>query len=213
MADTLANSRAEPQRGLAAYQRVRRYVLGALLFGLAAGLLFVDSLQPRMMHTRIELWGMMFILAGIVGRLWSTLYIGGRKSSQIVDVGPYSITRNPLYFFSAVAAAGVGMQVGSWGLGLIFAVLCWIAFTVVIRREEGFLTGLFGIKYQNYLKRVPRFMPNPLLYKDREEVTFQPARLKQTLVDGLFFFLAVPIFELIEKSQDTGVIPVLLSLP
>lgn len=188
-------------------------VIGGLLLLLIALLLFVDTSQPEIEHEEIEMWGMMLMLIGIFGRLWCTLYIGGHKSAQIIDTGPYSIMRNPLYFFSAIAAAGVGMQVGSWTLGLLFAVLCWAAFMIVIRREERFLADVFGATYQSYMQRVPRFFPNPMLYKDQEEVVFRPDRLKQTLFDGLFFFAAVPIFELIEKGQQSGIIPVLLHLP
>lgn len=209
---TASQSSAEPP-SLGRYQHWRRLIIGGLLVLLVAMLLFVKSNQSEIVHEKIELWGMMLMLVGIGGRLWSTLYIGGRKSTQIIDIGPYSVTRNPLYLFSAIAAAGVGMQVGSWSLGIVFAVLCWAAFMVVILREEGYLSELFGAQYLDYLARVPRFFPNPALYRDRTEITFQPARLKQTLVDGLFFFAAVPIFELIERGQEAGVIPAMLSLP
>ena len=202
-----------PEPGLAGFQRMRRLVIAALLFLLGACLLFVKSSQPELIHEQIELWGMMLMLVGIGGRLWSTLYIGGRKSSEVVDIGPYSITRNPLYFFSAIAAAGVGAQVGSWMLGIVFAVLCWAAFSVVIRREEAFLRRALGQPYLDYMARVPRFVPNLLLYRDRQEVTFRPKLLSQTLVDGAAFFIAVPVFELIEKGQAAGLIPAVLSLP
>ncbi len=146
------------------------------------------------------------------GRMWSTLYIGGRKSAEIVDTGPYSIMRNPLYFFSAVAAAGAGAQVGSYTLTAGFAILCWLAFTIVIRREEAYLSLKMGAAYQNYLSRVPRFFPNPLLYRDQQEVTFRPKLFRQTLKDGLIFFVAIPVFEFIEIGQKSGVVPVALHL-
>jgi protein-S-isoprenylcysteine O-methyltransferase Ste14 len=34
---------------------------------------------------------------GATLRLWSTLYIGGRKRVVLVSDGPYSLCRNPLY--------------------------------------------------------------------------------------------------------------------
>jgi len=213
MAYIHAATSSDPQTDLARYQRLRRFVLGGLILIIGFGLLSVDSSQTELVHEKIELWGMMAMLIGIGGRLWSTLYIGGRKASQIVDIGPYSVTRNPLYLFSAIASAGIGMQVGSWLLGLMFFVLCWAAFSIVTLREEKFLSQQFGAPYQDYLNRVPRFFPNPMIYRDVEEAVFQPSRLRQTLLDGLFFFAAVPAFELIERAQQSGLLPVLASLP
>lgn len=133
----------------------------------AIPLIFGRSNHGELEHEQIEAVGRMLILMGIGGRLWSTLYIGGRKSAEIVDTGPYSIMRNPLYFFSTVAIMGVGAQAGSYMLALFFAVLCWAAFSLVIRREEAFLAERMGPAYRDYVARVPRFFPNPRLWKDR----------------------------------------------
>ncbi len=148
-------------QALSAYQKLRRIVIGTLLVVLVVLLLFVQSifLPETAMHEGIEMAGIVLIFLGIVGRLWSTLYIGGKKSAMVVTSGPYSITRNPLYLFSAIAAAGVGAQVGSLTTMVAFFVLCAIAFHFVILREEKFLSATFGEPYDAYCKRVPRFFP------------------------------------------------------
>lgn len=194
------------------YQRLRRIVLAAIISIIGLFLVFGASVQSDDVHEHIEWIGQMLILTGIGGRMWSTLYIGGRKSSEVVQTGPYSMTRNPLYFFSAIAAAGVGGQMGSFALMAAFGVLCWFAFSIVIRREEEFLSAKLGKPYLDYLARVPRFIPNPAIYRDEELVTFRPALLSRTLKDGLAFFVSVPLFELIETLQDKGTIPVLFHL-
>jgi protein-S-isoprenylcysteine O-methyltransferase Ste14 len=199
-------------RSMAAYQAMRRLVLGALIAVIGFVLLFGVSLQPEPVHERIESYGVMLILIGIVGRLWSILYIGGRKSAEVVSAGPYSVMRNPLYFFSTVAAAGVGAQVGSWVTTVGFAVLCAAAFHIVIRREERHLAALLGSSYAAYVARVPRFFPNPWLYRDLDEVTFSPRILNRTLLDGLVFFVSIPFFELIEQGHEAGLIPALFGL-
>lgn len=200
-------------KALSDYQRTRRIMLALLLGIVGVGLIFIASSQNEEWHDYIELVGMMLILIGIGGRMWSTLYIGGHKAASVVDTGPYSIMRNPLYFFSTIAAGGVGLQAGSIWLGVIFALACWAAFAVVTRREESWLAANLGQAYVDYMKRVPRFFPNPLLFKDQTEVTFQPRLLNRTWVDGLAFFASVPIFELIEHAQEAGIFPVLLYLP
>ena len=199
-------------KGLAAYQNMRRLVIALLMFVLVLVLVFVGSAQSDPTHELIEAYGIMLIMGGIFGRLWSILYIGGRKSAEVVSVGPYSVTRNPLYLFSSVAAVGAGAQTGSLWVALAFGVLCALAFHVVIRREEGYLAGKLGAAYRDYLARVPRFLPNPFIYRDLDIVSFEPRIFKRTLIDGLVFFVSIPFFEALEWGQQSGSIPVLLSL-
>lgn len=197
---------------LTRYQYVRRLVLGAIIVVAFVALLFVGSSGSQERHDLVEAVGLGFIVVGIVGRMWCTLYIGSRKSSEIVDTGPYSVTRNPLYVFSSIAAAGVGAQTGSVVLSLLFMLGCVGAFLVVIRREERYLAEHFGATYRSYLERVPRFVPRPSLYRDEGTLTISTSRLYTTFGDGLVFFIAKPAFEFVEYLQATGAIPVLLHL-
>ena len=197
------------------YQALRRQVLAILIVLLLAALLFGQSTfaPETVVHETIEMVGILLIFLGIVGRLWSTLYIGGRKSSEIVDGGPYSITRNPLYVFSALAAAGVGAQMGSFLATVGFGLMCALAFHVVILREEKYLRELHGAPYEAYMARVPRFVPDLSLYREGDAGGFKPKLLLTTLLDGLVFLVAMPFFESIDALQISGVLPVLFRLP
>ena len=201
--------------GLGNYQQMRRLVLAVLIVVMFAALLFGQSTFPpeTPVHESIEMFGVLLIFLGIVGRLWATLYIGGRKSSEVVSGGPYSITRNPLYVFSTVAAAGVGAQIGSFSGVILFAALCAGAFHIVILREEKFLKEALGAPYQAYLARVPRFFPNLSLYQEGDTGSFKPRMLLTTLLDGLVFLVALPAFELIDGAQQSGMLPVWFTLP
>lgn len=206
----------DPNNDLAAlhrFQRIRRITLAVVLAVVVASLCLVQASWDQATHDLIESIGLGFIVVGIVGRMWCTLYIGGRKSSEIVTAGPYSVCRNPLYFFSSIAAAGVGAQTGSIVLSILFFAGCAIAFLIVIAREEKFLSNQFGAPYQAYLATVPKFWPNPLLFRDEKELRVLPERIYTTLADGAVFFVAKPLMELVEYLQNTGVIPVLLHLP
>ena len=201
------------KKKLAQMQRTRRLVLAIIILSVLAGLAFIASAWPHdEMHEAIEAVGIGLIAAGILGRLWCTLYIGGRKASELVDLGPYSISRNPLYVFSSIAAAGVGAQTGSIIVALVFLVGCALAFHVVILKEEAYLREALGPEYMAYLERVPRFFPAFGLYKDAPELTVLPRRLYVTFTDGLVFFLALPFFEFMEYLQETGTLPILLRL-
>lgn len=197
---------------LGRFQHHRRLLLAALITTLGAILIVGASLQREVTHDRIEAYGVILIMLGIGGRLWSILYVGGKKSAELVRTGPYSITRNPLYLFSCLAAAGAGAQMGSYVSTFGFGIICAICFYFVILREEAFLRSRLGDSYSRYLAEVPRLIPNPLLYKDQQEVTFRPRILRQTLIDGLVFFVSIPLFELIEEGQESGLIPVFFHL-
>jgi protein-S-isoprenylcysteine O-methyltransferase Ste14 len=164
-------------------------------------------------HELVEWIGVVFIVICILGRTWSSLYIGGRKIEELVQTGPYSVMRNPLYFFSCIGAVGVGMQVGTVTLGLLTGLLAYVVFYVVVQREEELLTERYGAVFEAYKARVPRFFPNPWLWQDEPTLTIRPPRVLTTFGDALVFLLAVPIAEVFEYFQDTGAIPVLLRLP
>ncbi|RWM36200.1 isoprenylcysteine carboxylmethyltransferase family protein [Mesorhizobium sp.] len=215
MVDDVKFANDDPPAGLGGYQQMRRLVLAVLIVVLFAALLFGQSTFPpdTLMHESIEMFGVLLIFLGVVGRLWATLYIGGRKSSEVVTGGPYSITRNPLYVFSTVAAAGVGAQIGSFSGIVLFALLCAGAFHIVILREEKFLKEALGAPYQAYLAKVPRFFPKLSLYDEGDTGSFKPRLLLNTLLDGLVFLVALPAFELIDSAQQSGMLPVLFRLP
>jgi protein-S-isoprenylcysteine O-methyltransferase Ste14 len=211
----LKQQAADGKPALGNYQRTRRRVLAVLVASLFALLLVGQSMFPpeSIVHETIEMAGILLIFLGIVGRLWSTLYIGGRKSEEVVMGGPYSITRNPLYVFSTLAAAGVGAQMGSLTAMIGFALLCAAAFHIVILREERFLSELMGSPYRAYLTRVPRFIPDLSLYNEGDTGSFRPRLLLTTLLDGLVFLVAMPVFELIDGAQLAGTLPVLFKVP
>jgi len=202
----------ETAKAMAAFQSSRRYVLAFLIGIICLLLVFGGSSQTEMMHELIEAYGLALILIGVGGRLWSILYIGGRKSAELVSSGPYSVTRNPLYFFSTVAAMGVGAQTGSLVISGLSGLFCAFAFHLVALREERYLKATLGAPYLAYAKKVPRFLPNSWLYTDRESVTFRPQIFNRTLVDGLAFLSSIPFFELVEKGQEMGMIPMLFQV-
>src|SRR5690606_40050349 len=66
------------------------------------------------------------IVVCVIGRTWSSIYIAGHKVQTLVMDGPYSISRNPLYVFSIIGAAGAGAQLGSIVLALAAGFVAWI---------------------------------------------------------------------------------------
>ncbi|WP_336072288.1 isoprenylcysteine carboxylmethyltransferase family protein [Nitratireductor rhodophyticola] len=164
-------------------------------------------------HLGVEVLGWTLIGFCIVGRTWCSLYIGGRKNETLVRHGPYSVVRNPLYLFSTIGATGIGLASGSIVVGLAVGTIVAIVHNAVIRREERFLSGKLGEKYERYLAGVPRWIPKIALWRDADLVTVRPTRVAITFLDAAWFAVAIPVFEVLDRLQDVGFIPVIALLP
>ena len=84
---------------------------------------------------------------------------------------------------------------------------------MVTLREEKLLAQLHGPAYADLTVRIPRFIPDPRLWRDVPTLTIIPPRVVATFADAVVFLLAVPVAETIEWLQEIGVLPVLLVLP
>jgi protein-S-isoprenylcysteine O-methyltransferase Ste14 len=196
-------------------QKIRKLTL---LVAIILGVAIVSVTASRFpnggrIHETIEWAGVVLIVACIVGRTWSSLYISGRKNTELVTIGPYSISRNPLYFFSVLGAAGMGAQIGSVVVAAVCGVIAWIIFHIVILQEERLLQRSYGKRYRDYMAKVPRFLPRPWRWRDTQTLTIRTPGVIMTFLDALLFLLAVPLAELFESLQASGAIPVLMVLP
>lgn len=196
-------------------QRIRKLAVLVALVGLMVASTVTQSIDgiDGDWHERVESIGLVAIVVSIVGRAWCSLYIGGRKKSEIVDRGPYSVTRNPLYVFSYIGAFGIGAQSGSASVGAAFVLAAMVVFYMTVKREEAFLEREFGAVYAVYKARTPRFWPRFSLWRDEEQLTIRPALFVTTILDGLVFLLAIPVFELIDIGQASGWLEVVARLP
>lgn len=204
-----------PTMDLAVVQKIRKAAVLVALVGLVGLAVVTQSVGgvDGEWHEHVELAGFVAMIVSIVGRAWCSLYIGGRKKSEIVDRGPYSITRNPLYVFSYLGAFGIGAQSGSVTIGLGFVVAAMAVFYLTVQREEAFLEREFGAVYTAYKARTPRFWPRLSLWRDEEQLTIRPALFVTTILDGLVFLLAIPVFELIDAGQAAHWLRVVFHLP
>jgi protein-S-isoprenylcysteine O-methyltransferase Ste14 len=201
---------------LADVQARRRRVLAVSGSITVLSLLFIDTIwraKSPAFYENIELVGIYFIFIGIVGRTWCTLYIGGRKKETIVQNGPYSIVRNPLYVFSLFGAAGIGAQSGSLAITAFVTLAVASIFYSLVKKEERFLHETFGAAYQRYALATPRFIPDFRLWRDVDELEVKPALVRKTFADAVLFMLAIPLADIIELAQQHGWLPVLLRLP
>ncbi|MEO7454222.1 MAG: isoprenylcysteine carboxylmethyltransferase family protein [Fimbriimonadales bacterium] len=195
--------------------RRRNKVLWLAVLPLAALLVCVAPLaeENSLIEETIEYVGLGLIIAAIFGRTWCTLYIGGRKKSEIVDSGPYSFSRNPLYVFSVLGALGIGMSSGSATLGVEFAVFAFAVFARAVSGEEPFLAEQHGEVYDLYKQRTPRWLSLGTTRRDAETLEVRPHLVLNTFRDACFMLLAVPLFEILGALHASGHLPTLLRLP
>jgi protein-S-isoprenylcysteine O-methyltransferase Ste14 len=82
-----------------------------------------------------------------------------KKSQELTTSGIYSRTRNPLYFGSALLAAGFAVAGHSWLAGAIVVIYFGVFYNAVMRNEEQELRAQYGEAFVRYAARVPRFLP------------------------------------------------------
>lgn len=114
-------------------------------------------------YLALPLW-----LVGGVIILWSfwNFLIQGRGTpapidppKELVATGFYRYVRNPMYAGVLAIIIGHFLWFGYWNL-LIYAVVVFICFnTFVTYYEEPTLKRQFGAAYEDYLQRVPRWIP------------------------------------------------------
>ncbi len=94
-------------------------------------------------------------VVGLLVRASAAGYL--RKGSQLATAGPYSHTRNPLYFGSTILAAGFAAATNSWIAATAIALYILVFYPTVMRREESDLRAAYGAEYDSYAARVPLF--------------------------------------------------------
>ncbi len=78
---------------------------------------------------------------------------------ELVAVGFYRFVRNPMYVGILAILIGYFLWFGFWNL-LIYLVIIFLAFhTFVTLYEEPTLKKKFGLAYEDYCQRVPRWIP------------------------------------------------------
>ncbi|WP_419755879.1 methyltransferase family protein [Brevundimonas sp.] len=195
-------------------QLIRKAVLAVCVVGVCALAAITHSAtNAEGFHEAWEAFGLALIIICIVGRSWCSLYIGGRKKAEIVDRGPYSVSRNPLYVFSFIGAFGMGAQTGSVLMSCLFTLIAFLVFYATVRREEDWLKATFGADFVAYMARTPRFWPRFSKWRDQDTLEIKPALFLTTLRDGLAFLLVIPLFEALEHAQDVGWVHAMFTLP
>jgi protein-S-isoprenylcysteine O-methyltransferase Ste14 len=104
--------------------------------------------------------GWPLIAAGLWLGAWAVRAAAGvdlERPNQLVDNGPYALSRNPMYLAWTLGYVGVVLVAGTaWPLPLLPAVLA--VTHVVVKKEERSLERRFGAAYQSYKTSVRPYL-------------------------------------------------------
>lgn len=78
--------------------------------------------------------------------------------TEVLQSGPYGISRNPMYLFMVVACIGFAVLLANPWLFLFTPVVAWALQKWAIIPEEQYLDRTFGAEYEAYRKRVRRWI-------------------------------------------------------
>lgn len=145
--------------------KARGEALVAMQLLLLTGIAVLPLLRPARLPLALSGFGTLFIVAGGDLTLWSSQSLGRnltplpepKADGALVQSGPYTLARHPLYGGLLLASVGWAARRGHWGaLGL--SALLAAVLEVKTREEERCLTRRFP-DYPAYRRRVRKFIP------------------------------------------------------
>ncbi|MGH8247324.1 MAG: methyltransferase family protein [Gammaproteobacteria bacterium] len=184
-----------------------------MLLFFAAMLVTESRYEGTLFSDALFLIGLFLIGLATTGRLWCALFISGHKRASLTTEGPYSVTRNPLYFFSFLGFIGTGLATEAISFALAFMVFFYPLYLFTIDQEERYLGAKFGTAFADYCARTPRFFPNPRLYREPETYLVSPRQFRRTMLDAVWFIWLIGVIELVEALHEHDILRPLIRLP
>jgi protein-S-isoprenylcysteine O-methyltransferase Ste14 len=190
-------------------QKIRITILRAFFLLAIPLIVFTRSAwtTPEWLFELFEIGGVFLIIGAVLGRFWAILYIGALKNKVVMQDGPYSICRHPLYFFSTMGVVGFGLMMGSFIMAGILGGCAFLILSMTAAREEGFLRAEFGPAYDEYAARVPRIFPKLSLFRAEPTVTSSLVAVRTNFFDALVFLAFIPTAELMEGLKEMALWP------
>jgi protein-S-isoprenylcysteine O-methyltransferase Ste14 len=160
----------------------------------------------------LDLIGSFLLGIGVIGRVWCLVYISGHKNDRVVREGPYSMCRNPLYFFSFVAALGIACATEMVVMPLMVVVFFASYYPRTIKEEEIRLLKKHPSEYRDYMRTVPSFFPRWSLLQEMDNYSMNPKIFRKQLAGAVGFIWFFGIVHATESLHELGWVPVYFHL-
>ena len=121
---------------------------------------------PHIISGSIRYLGIILMGASLGFGLWARLLFVRmgttvkpfQESSELVVLGPFNVTRNPMYLSMTVLLLGLAVLLGSLTPYFVVPLFVLIINRRFIPAEESMLERRFGESYRNYQARVRRWI-------------------------------------------------------
>ena len=132
--------------------------------------------------------GVLLIIAGEMIRINAARYAGGATRTRNVGApflctsGPYSYTRNPLYWGNLIIYTGVAFFGGGqwmWHLIAIIIIFFIVQYYFIISLEQETLKLKYREEYESYTENVPKLLPKLTPWDSGNNI--EPQNLYKTL--------------------------------
>ena len=174
--------------------RLRLTLLWYLLL-VAATALTQPAKLPGPVQILLDASALLLVATAMLGRIWCSVFIAGRKDTRLVVDGPYALCRHPLYGLSLLGGAGLGLATHSATLTLATLLLLGLLFRRAAVAEEALLAARHGAAFAAYAAATPRFWPRPDHYRLPATIEVLPPVLWKAFVDaGAFLLLLAMVF-------------------
>jgi protein-S-isoprenylcysteine O-methyltransferase Ste14 len=148
---------------------LRRFIIVPALSASFFFFFFLPT-RMRMFLIPLPLWGIFIgAILGLCGTallIWVHVLLGKqwsakillRNDHQLIQSGPYSRIRHPMYAALFTVYLSVGIVSSNYAI-LILMTMAIVSIAVRIPKEEEVLITRFGEEYQRYMKRTGRLLP------------------------------------------------------
>ena len=111
--------------------------IGVIVSTFGIGIIIIASLNFKRADTNIEPW---------------------KPTKNIISVGIYGYSRNPIYVAFCLVQIGIGIFINSLWVFVGFMITAILIYQIAIKKEELYLEKKFGEEYILYKNKVKRWL-------------------------------------------------------
>ena len=147
--------------------------------------------------------GFFFMMLGMFFRAWSAGYIN--KDKELATEGPYSLTRNPLYFGNLLIGTGIALASDNWAAVLICALYYFPFFIFLIVIERQRMKKRFGARYEEWARQANLFFPRiKRIKKFNFNIAYYMKNREYRVLFYSLFIIAVLVVKYLKKIGFIG---------